>query len=87
MVCQSRPYHFNFFKGCLPQSSLDPFLNTLYHIQMHSDKVVSMTTLLHLFQKPVTPRQTKESHVSIIRSYGLIQHIALAPKQMLEGYS
>ena len=54
---------------------------------MHSDKVVSMTTLLHLFQKPVTPRQTKESHVSIIRSYGLIQHIALAPKQMLEGYS
>ena len=87
MVCQSRPYHFKFFKGCLPQSSLDPFLNTLYHIQMHSDKVVSMTTLLHLFQKPVTPRQTKESHVSIIRSYGLIQHIALVPKQMLEGYS
>ena len=23
-----RPYHFKFFKGCLPQISLGPFLNT-----------------------------------------------------------
>ena len=25
----SRPYHFKFFKGCFPQISLVPFLNTL----------------------------------------------------------
>ena len=29
MVCQSRPYHFKFFKGCLPQILLGPFLNNL----------------------------------------------------------
>ena len=32
MVCLGRPYHFNFFKGCLPQILLGPFLNTLTHI-------------------------------------------------------
>ena len=32
MVCLSRPYHFKFFKGCLPQILLSPFLNTLTHI-------------------------------------------------------
>ena len=29
MVCLRRPYHIKFFKGCLPQISLGPFLNTL----------------------------------------------------------
>ena len=28
----SRPYHFKFFEGCLPQILLDPFLNTLIHL-------------------------------------------------------
>ena len=28
----SRPYPFKFFKGCLPQISFGPFLNTLSHI-------------------------------------------------------
>ena len=28
----SRPYHCNFFKGCLPQIALGPFLNTLPHM-------------------------------------------------------
>ena len=28
----SRPYHFKFLKGCLPQILLCPFLNTLSHI-------------------------------------------------------
>ena len=28
----SRPYHFKFFKGCLLQILLGPFLNTLSHI-------------------------------------------------------
>ena len=27
--CLSRPYPFKFFKGCLPQILLGPFLNTL----------------------------------------------------------
>ena len=32
LVCLIRPYHFRFFKGCLPQLSLGPFWNTLSHI-------------------------------------------------------
>ena len=28
----SRPYSFKFFKGCLPQILLGPFLNTLTHV-------------------------------------------------------
>ena len=31
-VEESRPYRFKFFKGCLPQIFLGPFLNTLSHI-------------------------------------------------------
>ena len=27
-----KPYHFKFFKGCLPQILPGPFLNTLTHI-------------------------------------------------------
>ena len=30
--CLGRPYHFNFFKACLPQILLGPFLNTLTHL-------------------------------------------------------
>ena len=29
MVCPGRPYDFKFFKGCLPQILLGPFMNTL----------------------------------------------------------
>ena len=32
LVCPSRRYHFSFFKGCLPQILLGPFLNTLPHL-------------------------------------------------------
>ena len=32
IICLGRPYHFKFFKGCLPQILLDPFLNTLTHL-------------------------------------------------------
>ena len=32
MVCWSKPYHFKFFKGCLLQILLGPFLNTLSHM-------------------------------------------------------
>ena len=33
MVCSGRPYHLNFFKGCLPHILLGPFLYTLSHIE------------------------------------------------------
>ena len=33
-ICFSRPYHFKFFKGCLQQISLGPFLNSRpYHFK------------------------------------------------------
>ena len=32
-----RPYHSRFFKGCLPQISLGPFLNILSHLFVKSD--------------------------------------------------
>ena len=32
MACLNRSYHFKFFKGCLSQISLGPFLNTLSHL-------------------------------------------------------
>ena len=35
MVCLGRPYHFKFFKDCLPQILLGPFLNTLTQIEKH----------------------------------------------------
>ena len=33
MVYLSRPYHFKFFKGCLPQILFGLFLNTLTHFR------------------------------------------------------
>ena len=32
ICCLGRPYHFRFFKGCLAQILLGPFLNTLTHL-------------------------------------------------------
>ena len=32
VVCLGRPYHFRFFKGCLPKILLGPFLNTWSHM-------------------------------------------------------
>ena len=34
MVCLGRTYDFRFFKGCLPQILLGPFLNILYHLML-----------------------------------------------------
>ena len=35
IVCLSRPYpFFKFFKTCLPQILLGPFLNALYHLKI-----------------------------------------------------
>ena len=36
-ICLSRTYLFRFFKGCLPQILLGPFLNTLSYIQLLFD--------------------------------------------------
>ena len=36
IVCLERPYRFNFFKGCIPQISLGPFLNILTQIKFSS---------------------------------------------------
>ena len=44
MVCLSRPYHFIFFKGCLPQTLLGPFFNILTHV-LHAP-VSNMNTAL-----------------------------------------
>ena len=40
MVCLGRPYHFKFFRDCLPQILLGPFLNILS--QMLSSKAGEM---------------------------------------------
>ena len=34
IYCLSRPYHLKFFKGCLPQILLGPYLNTLIMPQL-----------------------------------------------------
>ena len=34
VFCLGRPYHFKFSKGCLPQTLLGPFLNTLTQIKL-----------------------------------------------------
>ena len=39
MACLRRPYHFTFFKGCLPQILLGPFLNVLPHLKPYQTSV------------------------------------------------
>ena len=39
--CSGRPYHFQFFKVCLPQILLGPFLNSLPQIQLSLRKTKS----------------------------------------------
>ena len=36
MLCLSRSYQFKFFKSCLPQIPLGPFVNTLSHISLET---------------------------------------------------
>ena len=47
-ICLGRPYHFNFFKGCLPQILLGLFLNTVTHILMKN--MLIMFTALEMKQ-------------------------------------
>ena len=44
----SRSYPFKFFKGCLPQILLGPFLNTLSHIYILNTILLSQNWPFHL---------------------------------------
>ena len=44
-MCLRRPYHFKFFKGCLPQILLGPFLNTLTQAIIISSKLAQTNQL------------------------------------------
>ena len=48
-ISYDRSYHFKFFKGCLPQISLGPFLNTLSHLYTSNNANNSNNTLSHLY--------------------------------------
>ena len=48
-ISYHRSYHFKFFKGCLPQISLGPFLNTLSHLYTSNNANNSNNTLSHLY--------------------------------------
>ena len=39
MVCLSKLYRFKYFKSCLPQISLGPFLNTLSPFRVSSNSL------------------------------------------------
>ena len=70
MVCFSRPYHFKFFKGCLPQILRGPFLNTLSQIiHKHIFTVVTMQVFIAaaLFLYPL---KTSESQMFLDVSRG-----------------
>ena len=66
MVCLSRPYQLNFFKSCLPQILLGPYLNTLIHFSPFENFLfhtsLFRTFLLHNFLLCTFP--TPLSHTS-----------------------
>ena len=51
MVCLGRPYHFEFFKGCLLQISHGPFLNTLTqkNIYVHREFISDSLNVIREF--------------------------------------
>ena len=53
MVCLRRPYHFKFFKGCLPQILLSPFLSTLSDMIVHGNSDPCLT--IKHFQEALQP--------------------------------
>ena len=56
MVCLSRPYSFKFFKGCLSQILLGPFLNTLSHFILRVSKMRSHVLSLVFLPKNATSK-------------------------------
>ena len=77
MVRLGRPYHFKYFKGCLPQFLLGPFLNTLTYLQRHfknSSITYSSTSLInpfHITSLFLYPLETSENQMfsDVSRSY------------------
>ena len=55
----SRPYHFKFFKGCLPQISLGPFLNNLSQILINFSSNALFTNKYNIYKKSVLGMSTK----------------------------
>ena len=47
MVFLGRPYHFKFFKACLPQTLFGPLLNTLSHFFRLFSLLLSIITYKH----------------------------------------
>ena len=78
MVCLSRPHHFKFFEGCLPQVLLGSFLNTLpYFFQilvraLFQQWNLSTTNMLLAFLNLPALKSHTNCHgdVSSSRSYG-----------------
>ena len=68
MVCLGRPNHFKFFKGCLPQILLSPFLNTLSQIIHHQ-----------IISKPLCFSRTSFQKTSLHSK--LPQHLLQCPSQ------
>ena len=66
MVCLSRPYQFKFFKGCLPQISLGPFLNTLSHLWLRVSKWLKSEA----HSEPY-PTSNMELYVKLVNSFSL----------------
>ena len=61
MVCLDRPYHCKFFKGCLPQILLGPFLNIFSHMHQCSLTVVQASIKIFHFFQPENPIKDKFS--------------------------
>ena len=85
MVCLSKPYHFKFFKSCLPQILLGPFLNTLTHIKLimnchHAHDV----TLFRLFL--VILSLWSKYHDNSISRFRVIIGFAHEPFHLKSGY-
>ena len=90
IVCLSRPYHFKFFKGCLPQILLGSFFNTLTQIifqvyLISADQVVFIRTarkLLKLLEMIVSDEMASKYN-TFINCYNFsekkIKHLKIFP--------
>ena len=64
-VCLIRPCPFEFFKGCLPQILLRPFLNNLSHIYIRKDKIEDFREIFPTITKPI--KGTRKIHEVITK--------------------
>ena len=63
MVCLSRPYQFEIFKGCLPQNSLGLFLNTLSQLESSTIRIPRVEDIHH-FSQPIRMHCIKKGLVT-----------------------